>query len=470
MNSTFETLDDNRVKLSVEVEEAEFDAALDAAFKRIAREVRMPGFRPGKAPRRLLEAQLGHQVGRDEALRESLPDYYARAVVEHDVDVISPPEIEITTGQESGVVAFDALVEIRPTVNAAGYNGLRVEIPSPTVPDEDVDEQIDHMRGQFAELAAVDRPAIDGYHVTIDITGTIDGEEVAGLTTSDYDYEVGSGAVVEEIDENLRGSKPGDIFEFDADHPDSDEDGTLHFRILVKDVKESVLPDLDDEFASDNSEFETVDELRDDMRARMSQMRVAMARMALQQNTAEALAALVDDEVPEAMIDGEVHARLQDFAGRLEQQGADLEGYLAEMDKTAEEMVAEFRQPAEQAVRVDLGLRAVAHAEDLWPDDSAVDEELERAVGDSGQDVSEVRDRLAGAGQLSGLRADLAKRAALDWLTENVELVDEDGDPIDRDMLETPDVAADGDDVVAQTTDIPDTADTEDIDADGENE
>ena len=463
MNSTFETLDDNRVKLSVEVEEAEFETAVDAAFRRIAREVRMPGFRPGKAPRRLLEAQLGHQVGRDEALRESLPDYYARAVVEHDVDVISPPEIEITMGQESGAVAFDALVEIRPTVNAAGYNGLRVEIPSPMVPDDEIDEQVDLMRGQFAELAEVDHPAIDGYHVTIDITGTIDGEEMAGLTTSDYDYEVGSGAVVEEIDENLRGTRPGDILEFDAAHPDTDEDGTLHFRILVKEVKQAVLPDLDDEFASDNSEFETVDELRVDMRTRMSTMRIARARMALQQHTAEALAGLIDDDVPEAMIDGEVSSLLHEFAGRLEQQGADLEEYLAGIGKTIEEMAADFRDPAEQAVRVDLGLRAVADAERLWPDDDAIDEELERAVGDSGEDVAHVRERLVETGRLSGLRADLAKKAALEWLTENVELVDEEGDSIDRDMLEFPEVPADGDDLDAA-------ADTEDQAAEGDNE
>ena len=445
VNSTVEPLDDNRVKLSVEVDEAEFDAAVDAAFKRIAREVRLPGFRPGKAPRRLLEAQFGHQVGRDEALREALPDYYARAVVEHGVDVISPPEIEITSGQEEGVVAFDAVVEIRPTVNAAGYNGLRVEIPSPVVPEEEVDEQIDRMRGQFAELVEVERPAIDGDHVTIDINGSVDGEEVAGLTTSDYDYEVGTGAVVEEIDENLRGSKPGDILEFDADHPDPDESGTLHFRILVKDVKEAKLPELDDDFAAENSEFETVDELREDARKRMSAMRIAQSRMALQQKAAEALAELVDEDVPEPMIASEVAARLEDFVGRLEQQGADVEQYLESIGKTGEEFAADFREPAERAVRVDLGLRAVAEAEDLWPDDDTVDEQIEHFIGESGQDLGEVRARLVESGQMSALRADLAKQAALEWLTENVELVDEDGDNIDRALLEFPEVATDGD-------------------------
>jgi trigger factor len=446
VNSRVEAVDENKVKLSIDVDEDEFDAAVDAAFKRIAREVRIPGFRPGKAPRKLLEAQFGHQVGREEALRESLPDYYARAVVEHDIDVIASPEIEITGGQESGPVSFDATVEIRPTVNAAGYNGLRVEIPSPEVTDDEIDEQLDRMRAQFAELSEVDRPAIDGDHVTIDITGTFDGEEVSGLTTTDYDYEVGTGAVVEEIDVNLRGSKPGEILEFDAAHPDPDEDGSLHFRVLVKDVREAVLPDVDDEFAAENSEFDTADELVDDIRKRMSAMKIAQSRMALQQNTAEALAELIDAEIPEAMIQSEINARVQDFAARIEEQGVDIQEYLERVGKTGEELVAEFREPASNAVRIDLGLRAVADAEDLWPDDEAIDAEIEQALGDSDQEVSEVRQRLADAGQLSALRADLAKRAAVEWLTDNVELVDENGDPVDRDLLEFPEIAADEDD------------------------
>ena len=151
MKTTVETLEDNRVKLNVEVDEAEFDSAVDAAFKRIAQEVRMPGFRPGKAPRRLLEAQFGHQVGREEALRESMPEYYAQAVIEHDVDVVAPPEIEITDGQEEGPIVFEAVVEVRPSVNAAGYDGLRVEIPSPIPSTDEIDEQIDIGRQQLEE-------------------------------------------------------------------------------------------------------------------------------------------------------------------------------------------------------------------------------------------------------------------------------------------------------------------------------
>ncbi|MEC8686671.1 MAG: trigger factor [Actinomycetota bacterium] len=438
MKSTVETLDDNRVKLSVEVDEETFDVAVDAAFKRIAKEVRMPGFRPGKAPRRLLEAQFGSAVGREEALREAMPEYFAQAVIEHDVDVVAPPEIEITGGQEAGPVQFDAVVEIRPSVSAAGYDGLRVEIPNPVASAEEIDEQIDNLRRNFAELSVVDRAAADEDHVTIDIEATHGDEPVPGLTTTDYDYLLGSGAVVPEIDENLRGVSAGDEVEFSADHPDPEEEEPLQFSITVKEVKEAVLPDLDDEFAKANSEFETVEDLRADMADRMNTMRIQQANMAVQQNTAEALAALVTDEIPESMIENEINARIQDLVQRLQQQGMDVGAYLDAVGQTAETLAAEFREPAEQAVKVDLALRSVADLQGLVPDDDRIDEVIAEMADPSGQDPDELKARLAEVGQISALRADLAKQAAMEWLTDNVELVDEDGEAIDREALEFP--------------------------------
>ena len=438
MKSTVETLDDNRVKLSVEVDEETFDVAVDAAFKRIAKEVRMPGFRPGKAPRRLLEAQFGSAVGREEALREAMPEYYAQAVIEHDVDVVAPPEIEITGGQEDGPVQFDAVVEIRPSVSAAGYDGLRVEIPNPVASAEEIDEQIDNLRRNFAELSVVERAAADEDHVTIDIEATHGDEPVPGLTTTDYDYLLGSGAVVPEIDENLRGASAGDEVEFSADHPDPEEEEPLQFSITVKEVKEAVLPDLDDEFAKANSEFETVEDLRADMADRMNTMRIQQANMAVQQNTAEALAALVTDEIPESMIENEINARIQDLVQRLQQQGMDVGAYLDAVGQTAETLAAEFREPAEQAVKVDLALRSVADLQGLVPEDDRIDEVIAEMAGPSGQDPDELKARLAEVGQISALRADLAKQAAMEWLTDNVELVDEDGEAIDREALEFP--------------------------------
>ncbi|MGH9278274.1 MAG: trigger factor, partial [Acidimicrobiales bacterium] len=191
VRSSVEPLEGNKVRLSIEVEEAEFDQALDAAFRKIAREVRVPGFRPGKAPRRLIEARIGPKVARQEALREVLPDYYERALEENDITPVAPPELEITAGQDEGPIAFDAVVEVMPQVSVAGYEGLRIVLPNIGVSDEDVDRQLDRLREQFGELQTVSRPARDGDHVSIDRKLTVHGETV--LAADDELYEVGAG-------------------------------------------------------------------------------------------------------------------------------------------------------------------------------------------------------------------------------------------------------------------------------------
>src|SRR3954452_19782385 len=203
MQSTVESLDGNKVKLHVAVPADEFEHAIDAAFKKLATEVKVPGFRPGKAPRRLLEARFGTEVARDQALRDSLPEYYVEAVTENDVDPIAAPEIEITAGEESGDVEFDAVVEIRPVVNLVGYDELRVELPWEPVDDAAVDQQVDALRDRFADLVDSEDPLIDDAYATIDITGTRDDQPVEGLTATDFLYRVGSGIVVAELDEQL---------------------------------------------------------------------------------------------------------------------------------------------------------------------------------------------------------------------------------------------------------------------------
>jgi len=238
VKTTVSPLEGNKVKLSVEVDEDEFDKAISDAYRKIAREVRIPGFRPGKAPRKVLEHRLGSQVGREQALSDALPEYYAQALVDHDVDAIDSPDIDITSGQDDGPVAFDAVVEVRPEVQVPGYGGLRVEVTRPTVSDEEVDAQVDRMRQVQSTLADVDRAARDEDAVVIDISGTLDGEPQAGLSADDYSYTVGSGVITPEVDDQLRGAKAGDILEFDAEHPDPDEERGLRFRVLVKQVRE----------------------------------------------------------------------------------------------------------------------------------------------------------------------------------------------------------------------------------------
>ncbi|MGI8663795.1 MAG: trigger factor [Acidimicrobiales bacterium] len=438
MRSTVEPLEGNKVKLSVEVEAAEFEKDIDAAFRRIAREVRLPGFRPGKAPRRLLEAKLGAEVGREEALREALPSYYVQAVKEHDVDVIAAPEIDITEGQEVGPVTFDAVVEVRPVITIGGYEGLRVELPRIEATDEEIDIQIDKLRQQFAELASVERPAHDGDHVSIGITGSRDGDVLPGLQADDYLYELGSAAVAPELDENLRGAKVGDILRFDA-QPEGDDEDAVQFEVIVKSIKEKMLPEVDDAWANDVSEFDSVDELRADLNERISKVRKIQAQMAMRDKAVLALVQLVQEEAPEAMVSTEVQNRLQDLSMRLNAQGVNPEQYLAATGQSAEEMVAGMRESAVQAVKADMALRALAEAEGIECDDDDLDAEIGALAARVEQKPEKVRKELERAEQMQAVRSDVRKRKAVDWLAEQVELVDEDGQPIDRAALALPD-------------------------------
>jgi len=436
MRSTVEPLEGNKVKLSIEVEGAEFEKEVDAAFRRIAHEVRLPGFRPGKAPRRLLEARIGSEAARGDALEHALPTYYADAVEEHEVDVIAAPEIDITSGREEGDIVFDAVVEVRPEVNLGGYDSLRVTIDSPDVDPSEVDAQIDRLREAQAELREVERPAQTGDSVTIDIAGYQDGEPLAGLTADGYLYEVGSATIVPELDKHLDGAEMGDALEFTADHPDPEEDAVT-FEVAVKAIKEKILPEPDDAFAAEASEFSSLEELRADITRRMGTMKKVQARNQLRQKTAETLADLVEQDAPEALVNTEMQARLEDLAMRLQAQGLGLEQYISAMGDEQDSFVANMRHAAAQGVKVDLALRAVATAEGIEVSDEDLEAEYASVAERVGQKPSQVRKQLEHNGQVAAIRSDLRTRMALEWLIEHVELVDEGGNVIDRDSLET---------------------------------
>lgn len=454
MKSTVEPLEGNKVKLSVEVDAGEFESAVDAAFRKIAKEVRLPGFRPGKAPRKVLEARLGSLAGREQAFQDSLPEYYSAAVIEHDVDVIAPPEIDITGGQESGDIAFDAVVEVRPSIEVPGYGGLSITLDRPGVDEDALDAQIERMRGLDGTLEEVQRPVQDGDTVTIDIAGTLDGDAQPGLTADDYSYTVGSGAITPEVDEQLVGVEAGATLSFPATHPDPDEERQLQFELSVKDVKEKVLPELTDEWASEASEFATLAELRASLADRMTRVRKAQAQMALREKVGEALAALVTDDLPEPLISQEMQERLQDLVLRIQAQGMQLDQYLAMTGTAPEAFSEELRDTATAAVKVDLALRAVAEAETIECTEDDLTDELDGVAERVGQPVEEVRERFERVGQISAVRSDIRKRKALEWLLERAEVLDPEGATIDRSELELPSDPDDEDDDDTATDEV----------------
>jgi trigger factor len=441
MRATAAPEGDNRVRLSVALDEAEVDDALDGVVRRLARQVRVPGFRPGKVPRKVLEARMGGAAAlRGEALREALPDFYARAVVDTEIDPIAAPAIDITGGDDAGPVTFDAVVEVRPTVAIPGYAGLVVTVPSLDVPDDEVAAQLDRMRATSGELVEVDRPAQAGDRVTIGIVGTrrsADGDAAGAdddLQVDDLVYEVGSGSVVPELDDQLVGARSGDTRTFTAEI--GSPSTTVEFTVSVGQVQELVLPEMDDAWAAEASEFDTVDELVADVTDRIRRMRVLQARLALRERALDALVALVTDEIPAVLVEDELRERLHELGHQLERQGMDVAAFLAATGRDEAAFVAELREAAQRNVTADLALRALADAESIEVTDEELDEELSATAARLGIPAAAARAELERAGRLATVRSDQRTAKALRWLVDHVDVVDEEGNPVARDLLD----------------------------------
>ena len=434
MDSKITNQDEDKIKLSVVIDDDEFDREVDDALKRLSKNIKLPGFRPGKIPRKVLEARLGPTAGRQDALEHSLPTYYGRALIDNEVDAIGPPEIEITSDITHGAVTFEATVPIRPKPSITGHSALEIEIPSPIVTEEEFQAQLDSMRKHLAELEEVEKPAEDGDLLTIDIEGTKDGEPVPGLSATDYLYEVGSGTILSEVDEYLTGSSKGDEIEFEAKHPT--EEGPISISIKVGQLQVRILPEVDNEFASQVSEFETADELLKDLRHRMDETKSQQVGMLARDLTAKAIGDLIQIELPEGLIENEIDRRIRDLEMRLNSQGLELEKYLEATGGEIEAIREDFRETAEISARIDLGLRAVAHVEYLDEEEDNFEKYLENMAIQMQMKPEELHDALKTSGRLMDVRADIAKEAALQWVFDRVNLLDEDGNTVDSGILE----------------------------------
>ena len=288
-----------------------------------------------------------------------------------------------------------------------------------------------------ASSCRVERPARDGDHVTIDLRGKRPGDE--DIHVEDYLYEVGSGTDVPGLDDQLRGSVTGDILEFTTDLPTADGKHTKSsVKVLVKEVKQKVLPEPTDEWAAEASEFDTLAALRDDLRSQVSRVRLSQSRLLLNERAVSALVDLVDDAIPESLVESEVQERVHDLAHRLEDRNMKIEHFLRASGQTEEDLMTGLRAGAERSVKADLALRALAEAEDLQISDDELDRYLAGMAAQAGLDSRQVRARIDRSGRLPTVRSEQRKAKAVSWLLDHVELVDENGSPIDRTALQAP--------------------------------
>jgi trigger factor len=438
VKSTLENLEDapgkRLVKLSLTVDQAEFDRDIDQAFRKIATEVRLPGFRAGKVPRKVLEARIGLAPAREQALRDAIPTYLASAVREHDIDLIATPNIEITGGTDEGEVTFDATCEVRPEITVPGYGGLRVELPAPVATDEEVDQAVRAELRRHGSLVDVDRPAQSGDHVTLNLAGTRDGEPVVGLNTEDWLYEIGQGWVTPSFDDELTGAVKGAHLRFSATPNGTSE--PADFEVTINNVQEMVLPELTDEWVGDNvGEFETVDAFKASITERISGSKLNQARNSFIERVTSALSELVEIDAPESMVSADLQARVQNTVQQFQSQGISLDQWMAATGQDTASFVETLRVQSTKAVKVDLALRAVAVAESIEVTDDDIDAEYERIAMQVRQKKNQVKRAYEANDAVTDLIAQLRKSKALDWLLHHVEVVDPDGQPVDRDLI-----------------------------------
>ena len=431
MQTTIEETDKHKVRLTVEIAPEDYQKDLDKAYREIANSVRIPGFRKGKAPRKVIDAQVGEEVVFQEFLRDSLYDYYMAAIREHDLAPITDPDIDLDEDAGPGKpLSFTADVEVRPrlSLTETDYKGLRVERPATEVTDEEVADYLDRQRDRMAELEGVERSAVDGDYVVVDIRGTEGEEEIPEATQADFLYEVGTGLLQPRLDEELRGKGKGDIVKFDHVLPEGFGDAAgkeAAFTVLVKEVKAKKLPELDDEFAKLASEFDTLDELRADIREQIGKAKDREAESVVRERTMQVAIDATEVDLPERLIDEETARRIAGATERYEQLGVSLEDALEQQGWDQARFEEDAREHAIRAIKADLILESVSRAEELEVTPEELAAEINNVAAALGRDPKSTAKALNETGQVVSLASDIIRSKALDLMVEHAEVVAE---------------------------------------------
>ncbi len=428
MQTTVENTEKHTVKLTVEIPPDEYSKELDATYKSIANQVKIPGFRKGKVPKQIIDAQIGREVVRDEFLEHAVPQYYRQAVSEQDLAPIADPEIDLEGFADDAPLVFTATVEVRPRLELteSEYTGLKVTRPSVEVAESDVDEWIDRLRERFAELEPADRPVIDGDFVTVDVKALAGDEEIDGLTRTDYLYFVGSGEFGSALDEQLLGTKPGDILKVSEEMgPGAGESfagQTADLTVLVKDVKARKLPEADDDFAKTASEFDTIEQLRDDLLTRLGEMKEREATAALRDRVLDAMIDSIEVDIPDTLIDDETEHRVSHAGERAQRAGLTLDDLLEAQGWDEARLREDSRDHAVRAIRADLALEGVARAEKIEVTTDELGTEIASLAESYGRDSKELAKQLERTGQIVTLAGDIIRGKALDLLVERADI------------------------------------------------
>jgi trigger factor len=436
VKSTVENLSPTRVRLAVEVPFDDLKPNLDTAYKAIAQQVRVPGFRPGKVPARVIDQRVGRGAVLQEAVNEALPKFYSDAAREHELQVIGQPEIDITELNDGASLTFTAEVDIRPEITLPDLDNLTVQVEDATVSDEDVENQLGELRGRFGTLKGVERPAADGDYLSIDLTTVADGEEIEDAAAKGLSYVLGSDDLVDGLDAAITGKSAGETATFTTTLRQGDHAGEeAEVTATVNTVKEQELPELDDEFAQLASEFDTIDELRADLRDRLGRVRILEQGGQARDRLLEQLVEAVEFPLPESAVQAEVEYREHDIVHALGHDDAMLTRYIEAQGQTREEFDAKLRENAETSVRAQFLLDAVAQKTDVQIGDAELTEYLVRQAARYQMAPQEFANQVVQSGNLPMIVADIRRNKALAEVLESAVVTDASGNPVDLSSL-----------------------------------
>ncbi|WP_017592374.1 trigger factor [Nocardiopsis potens] len=431
MKTDVEELSPTRVKLTIEVPFQELDHAFDVTYKSLAKQVRIKGFRPGKAPARLIDRYVGRGAVISEAVNHAVPELYNEAIQKEEVFALGQPDVEITKLEDNDELTFTAEVDVRPKFEVSDWEGVEVTVDDAAVTDEQVDDQLGNLRERFSTLAGAGRAAQSGDHVSIDLSAAIDGEVLEDVQASGVSYEVGTNTMLEGLDEAIEGLSEGESATFSTKLVGGEYEGKeADVTVTVHSVKVKELPELDDEFAQMASEFDTIEELRADVRKRLGEMREAQQRAQARDRAMEKLVDSIDIPLPDSVVTDEVNRRRQSLEQQLQQGGLSKESYLESQEQSEEEFEQELEKSATAAVKAGFVLDQLALQEEL----SAGQEELSGYVIEQAQRMGVSPDQLVQhlvqSNQIQVAYTEVVRSKAMDLVAAKAKVVDESGNEV----------------------------------------
>ena len=425
MSLQVEKLEKNMAKLTIEVSAEEFEQAVEKSYQKNKGKMSVPGFRKGKVPRKMLEKMYGPQIFFDDAVNGLIPEAYSKAVTESDLEIVSQPKIEVTQVEPGKAMIFTAEVALKPEVELGQYKGLAVEKPVVEVTEDDVNAELDKVRKENSRTISVeDRPVADGDITTIDFEGFIDGVAFEGGKGTDYPLTIGSHSFIDTFEEQLIGKNIDEEVEVNVTFPEDYQKKELAgkpamFKVTVKEIKYEELPEADDDFAQDVSEFDTLEEYKNDLKAKLLEKKEEEAKNELQNKAVEAVVEGAKMEIPDPMVDMQVRQMADNYARRLQSQGISWEQYCQFTGLTTDKLFEQMKPQALQNIQSRLVLEAIVAAENIEASEEDFVEEIKKMAEMYGMEAEKIQEMM-GEEEKAAIMKDLAVAKAVDFVVENL--------------------------------------------------